>query len=197
MRNVLFIISGPSGVGKGTLVKQVLRRDKTLTLSVSCTTRNPREGERNGRDYFFLTREEFSARLEADDFLEYDEHFENLYGTPKSFVWEQLESRSVILEIDVEGALKVAQTMRTLKDHPPLVLIMVVPPSLEALQSRLGKRGSESKEELEKRLARVRYELSKQPEYDYIVVNDVLQEAVSRLREIIDKERNKESRNDQ
>ena len=105
MKNILMAISGPSGVGKGTLVKALLARRKDLIESVSCTTRAPRKGERDGREYFFLKREEFLSRIEKGDFLEYDEHFGNFYGTPKSFVKEALKEKSVILEIDVVGAL--------------------------------------------------------------------------------------------
>ena len=111
MRNVLIVISGPSGVGKGTLVKLLLEEDPTLALSVSCTTRPPRKGERNGRDYYFIEKEEFLSRIRENDFLEYDEHFGNYYGTPRSFVERQLKEKSVVLEIDVVGALN-AKRMR-------------------------------------------------------------------------------------
>ena len=107
MEHRLYIISGPSGVGKGTLVKELLKLDENLALSISCTTRKPRAGEKDGVDYFFLTRDEFLRRVEADGFLEYDEHFGNYYGTPKDFVREQMKEKSVILEIDVVGALNV------------------------------------------------------------------------------------------
>lgn len=186
MQGVLFIISGPSGVGKGTLVRKLLEEDSRLALSVSCTTRSPREGEKHGREYFFLTKEEFLNRIGEGDFLEYDEHFGNYYGTPKSFVTKQLETKSVILEIDVVGALKVKRTSET---RP--VLIMVVPPDLKELEKRLAGRGSESPEELQGRLDRVRYELTKQDEYDYVVVNDDLQEAKRALQKIIADETSK------
>ena len=103
MRNVLMVVSGPSGVGKGTLVKTMIKRREDVVESVSCTTRAPREGEVNGREYFFLSKEEFARRIEEGDFLEYDEHFGNYYGTPKSFVKETLKTKSVIMEIDVVG----------------------------------------------------------------------------------------------
>jgi len=183
MRGTLFVISGPSGVGKGTLVKMLLKEDKSLALSVSCTTRAPREGERNGREYFFLTREEFLDRIEADDFLEYDEHFGNLYGTPKSFVLKMLERKSVILEIDVEGALNVRKALSDSDVKP--VLVMVVPPDKDALEARLAKRASETEEERAERLKRVEYELGKRDEYDYVIVNDDLKEAQRQLYEIM------------
>ena len=148
--------------------------------SVSCTTRAPREGERHGREYFFLSKEEFLKRVDEGDFLEYDEHFGNYYGTPKSFVKEMLESKSVILEIDVVGALNAK------KAFPDCKLVMIVPPSLEELKRRLIGRNSETEEEIEKRLSRLEYELSKKDEYDFVIVNDDLEEAIKALSDIVD-----------
>ncbi len=185
MQNVLFVISGPSGVGKGTLVKLLLRHNDNLALSVSCTSRRPRAGEIQGKDYFFLTREGFEARIAADDFLEYDEHFGNYYGTPKSFVLEQLREKSVILEIDVVGGFHAKEKMA---DACRTVLILVVPPDPESLRNRLRGRGSETDEEQSVRLERVKYELSMKDKYDYVVVNDDLEQAERRLTEIIQQE---------
>lgn len=185
MRNVLLAVSGPSGVGKGTLMKLLLEEDPTLALSISCTTRAPREGEVNGREYFFLTREEFEKRIADGEFLEYDEHFGNYYGTPRSFVEKQLEDHSVILEIDVVGALNAK------KVFPDAVLVMVTPPSIEELISRLEGRGSETEDAREERLNRVRYELEQSSKYDYVVINDDLQSTKNRLQEIIYQEKNK------
>ena len=185
MKNILMAISGPSGVGKGTLVKALLAEREDVTVSVSCTTRPPRAGERDGKEYFFLTRAEFERRIAEDDFLEYDEHFGNFYGTPKSFVKEALKEKSVILEIDVVGALNAK------KAFPECVLVMIVPPSEEELKRRLKGRNSETDEEIERRLSRMEYEFSKKDEYDYIVVNDALDGAESKLEEIIDKEKNR------
>lgn len=185
MRNILLAVSGPSGVGKGTLVKLLLKDDPSLALSVSCTTRLPREGEADGKDYFFISREEFVSRIAENDFLEYDEHFGNYYGTPRSFVERQLKEKSVLLEIDVVGALNAKRLM------PQTTLVMIVPPSMEELQSRLAGRGTESDEAKEERLRRVRYELEQQSLYDYVVVNDDLQTAKRRLEEIIQIEKNK------
>ena len=178
-------ISGPSGVGKGTLVKELLKKRRDVAASVSCTTRAPREGERDGREYFFLTREEFLRRADRGEFLEYDEHFGNFYGMPKSFVREALKEKSVILEIDVVGALNAK------KFFPECLLIMIVPPSEEELKKRLKGRRSETEEQIRNRLARIEYELSKKELYDYVVVNDTLENALSRLEEIIDDEKNK------
>ena len=189
MRNRLFIISGPSGVGKGTLVKLLIEEDKTLALSVSCTTRSPRTGETDGKDYFFISKEEFLSRMEQDGFLESDEHFGNFYGTPKSFVAKTLCDRSVILEIDVVGALNVRNKCK--EEFDP-VLIFIAAPDEKELRARLAGRCSEDEVSLKGRLLRADYENSLQSEYDYIVVNDDLQEAKARLQAIIHQEKNRE-----
>ena len=180
MKHSLVVVSGPSGVGKGTIVKTLVKRREDVVESVSCTTRAPREGERHGMEYFFLSKEEFLKRVDEGDFLEYDEHFGNYYGTPKSFVKEMLESKSVILEIDVVGALNAK------KAFPDCKLVMIVPPSLEELKRRLIGRNSETDEEIEKRLSRLEYELSKKDEYDFVIVNDDLEEAIKALSDIVD-----------
>ena len=180
MKHSLVVVSGPSGVGKGTIVKTLVKRREDVVESVSCTTRAPREGARHGWEYFFLSKEEFLKRVDEGDFLEYDEHFGNYYGTPKSFVKEMLESKSVILEIDVVGALNAK------KAFPDCKLVMIVPPSLEELKRRLIGRNSETEEEIEKRLSRLEYELSKKDEYDFVIVNDDLEEAIKALSDIVD-----------
>lgn len=186
MRNILIVLSGPSGVGKGTIVNKLLEAGD-YALSISCTTREPREGEADGREYFFKTRDEFLSLIEKDGLLEYSIHFENYYGTPKKFVEEQLKERDVILEIDVDGALQIKKT------HTSAILIMIAPPSVEELRRRLMRRGTECVEKIEKRIERMDYELSKAPEYDYTIVNDDLQKAVEEICDIILKEK---SRND-
>ncbi len=180
MANVLLVISGPSGVGKGTIVRALKQRRKDVVESISCTTRAPREGELHGREYFFLSKDEFLRRIDEDGFLEYDAHFENYYGTPKAFVNEQLKTKSVILEIDVEGALKVK------KARPDSVLVMIAPPSVDELKKRLIGRNTETEAQIEKRLARLEYELSKASEYDFVVVNDELEKAIGEVEGIID-----------
>lgn len=180
MKHVLVAVSGPSGVGKGTIVKTLVKRREDVVESVSCTTREPRPGEVHGKEYFFLKREEFLRRIDEDDFLEYDEHFGNYYGTPKSFVKEMLERKSVILEIDVVGALNAK------KAFPDCKLVMIVPPSLEELKRRLVSRNTETTEEVEKRLARLEYELSHKDKYDYVIVNDDLETAIKALEDVID-----------
>ena len=182
MKHVLLAVSGPSGVGKGTMVKTIIERREDVVESVSCTTRPPREGEVHGKHYFFLSREEFERRIKEDDFLEYDEHFGNYYGTPKSFVRETLKTKSVIMEIDVVGSLEAK------KAFPECKLVMVVPPSVDELKRRLSGRGSETEEQIQGRLARMEYELSHKHLYDYIIVNDDLEKAIADLCKIIDGE---------
>lgn len=185
MKNMLFCISGPSGVGKGTLVRELLKREAGLSLSVSATTRAPRKGERDGADYHFVTAEAFRKGIEDDAFIEFDGHFGEYYGTPRPFVEAELNAgRSVILEIDVNGALKVKRT----ETRVPVCTVFIAPPSLETLEARLRGRGSESPAQMEVRRARVGYELSKKDEFDYVVVNDRLEEAIQALRGVIRKE---------
>ncbi|MBR2341550.1 MAG: guanylate kinase [Clostridia bacterium] len=183
MRNVLMVVSGPSGVGKGTLVKRLCAEREDVVESVSCTTREPRKGEIHGREYYFISMSEFQRRIKEGDFLEYDEHFGNFYGTPISFVREQLKTRSVVLEIDVVGG-KIAK-----EAFPECILIMIAPPSLEALKGRLISRNSETAEEIENRLSRLEYELSQASSYDYVIVNDDLETAYRDLNELIDAEK--------
>ena len=180
MKGKLVAVSGPSGVGKGTLVKTIITRREDVVESVSCTTRAPREGEVNGKHYFFISKEEFLKRIDADDFLEYDEHFGNYYGTPKSFVKEMLKEKSVILEIDVVGALKAKETF------PECILVMVVPPSVEELKRRLKGRQTETDEQIQNRLDRMQYELSHKDEYDVIIVNDDLDKALAEFSALFD-----------
>ncbi|MBE7088857.1 MAG: guanylate kinase [Clostridiales bacterium] len=182
MKNLLLIFSGPSGVGKGTILQE-LRKDGNFIDSVSCTTRSPREGELNGREYFFVSSEQFKNMIERGELLEYDEHFGNFYGTPRAFVEEKLQSYDVILEIEVNGALSVKRA------YPSAVLIFIAPPSVQELKSRLIGRGSEDIEKIENRLARLDYELSKKGEYDFVVVNDNLMEAVEEIKSIIKAQR--------
>jgi len=185
MKHVLMAVSGPSGVGKGTIVKTLLQRRDDVVESVSCTTREPRENEVDGKHYFFLSQEEFARRIREDDFLEYDEHFGNFYGTPKSFVREQLKQKHVILEIDVVGALNAK------KAFPESVLVMIAPPSMEELERRLKGRGTETDEEIANRMQRISYELSQQDKYDYVIINDDLETAITALSNVIDEDESK------
>lgn len=185
MKNLLIAISGPSGVGKGTIVNELLRMDDSLVTSVSCTTRARRAGEVDKKDYFFITRKEFEDMIARGGFIEYDEHFGNYYGTPKEFVEEQLKEKSVILEIDVNGALNAKRLI------PSTILIMIAPPSMDELKSRLSGRGTEDEGQIKGRLERVEYELSLRDKYDYVVINDEIDSAVKRVAEIIEKEKNR------
>ena len=176
----LLVLSGPSGVGKGTIVKEVLKLRPNACVSVSCTTRSPREGEIDGKSYFFILRQTFEEMIKAGGFLEYSEHFGNLYGTPRKFVEEQLEKGDVILEIDVNGALNVKQSM------PNAVLVMIAPPDREALYARLRGRGTEGEDVIAMRLDRADFELSKAPLYDYTIINDDLAKAVGEVVKILE-----------
>ncbi|MGN0807343.1 MAG: guanylate kinase [Candidatus Coproplasma sp.] len=176
----LLVLSGPSGVGKGTIVKEVLKLRPNACLSVSCTTRSPREGEIDGKSYFFLTKKGFEKMIAENGFLEYSQHFDNYYGTPKKFVEEKLATGDVILEIDVNGALSVKESM------PEAVLVMIAPPDKETLYSRLRGRGTEGEDIIAKRLDRADYELSKAPLYDYTIINDDLTKAVGEVVKILE-----------
>lgn len=181
--NVLAVISGPSGVGKGTVIKRMFEMCPALCESVSCTTRPPREGEQDGREYFFVTRARFEEMIQRGELLEYSSHFGNYYGTPRAFVEQKLKTCDVILEIEVDGALQVKAA------HPSAVLIMILPPSMEELERRLKLRGTESDEKIAQRLARAGYELSKKDKYDYCVVNDDVDRAAERILNIIREEK--------
>ena len=189
---LLLVVSGPAGVGKGTLDKALLERHQDMKLSVSATTRAPRPGEIDGVHYFFKTEEEFKAMIERNEFLEYRHVFQtNYYGTPRSFVEEQLSRGiDVILEIDVQGAMKVK------KAFPNAVMIFIAPPSMAELKSRLIGRNTETLEQIEKRFATAEKEIAMLPEYEYVVTNDVVEMAVNRMESIITAEKCKVSRSD-
>ena len=186
-KGVLFVVSGPSGVGKGTVNKRLFEEfGNAVAFSVSATTRGPREGEVDGREYFFISRQEFESRVANNEFLEHAEYTDNCYGTPRAYVLDLLQKGvSVILEIDVQGARQVKARM------PESVSVFILPPSFEELERRLRGRGTESPEKVEKRLAAAKEEMAHAPEYDYQIVNDNLDAAYARLRDVYMKETEK------
>jgi len=182
----LFVISGPSGVGKGTVIKALLERIPNLTLSVSVTTRQPREHEVDGKDYFFKDRTAFVRMRDQGGFLESAEHFGICYGTPKAFVIDALRAgKSVVLEIDTEGAFQIKEKM------PDSVSVFLDYPSYEELRNRLLFRGSETEGEMTLRLAKATKECAQKEKYDYIVVNGVLENTIEQIIEIFKGELNK------
>lgn len=183
-RGVLIVISGPSGAGKGTICKELLEKHKEIQLSVSATTRSPREGEVDGINYHFLTKENFLQRVSENDFLEYAEVYGNYYGTPKSNVEEILDSgKDVILEIDIQGALKVKE------QSEDGVFIFILPPSMEELKQRIIKRGSETPESLMTRFKSAYQEINYVSKYNYAVVNDTVDSAVNKIESILTAEK--------
>lgn len=190
-KGLLLVISGPAGVGKGTINSALIERNCDIRMSVSATTRSARPGEINGVHYFFKTEDEFQKMIDEGAFLEYMRVFNtHYYGTPKSFVEQELrEGRSVILEIDVKGAMRVKAA------YPDAVLIFIAPPSMSELKSRLIHRGTESAEAIERRFETASQEMEYIAKYDYVVVNDILDLAIVRAEDIIVAERCKVSRN--
>jgi guanylate kinase len=176
----VFVITGPSGVGKGTLIRGLMERLPNLELSVSATTREPRAGERDGVDYHFLTREEFDRRVKAGDFVEHADYAGRSYGTLRSELDERIRAGApVVLEIEVQGARQVRAAM------PEAVQVFIAPPSLPALRTRLVGRGTDDAAEVERRLAVAEKELAAQPEFGHVVVNDRLDDALDRLTAIV------------
>ena len=179
----LFVISGSSGVGKGTVINEFLHRHPEFKLSISCTTRTKRDGEEHGVNYFFLSQEEFKECVANDEFLEWAEFSGNCYGTKKEFVRKCLaKGENLILEIDTKGALNVKKIM------PEAVLIFIAPPSFEELEARLRGRHTETEEAIQKRLASIKSEIENSKQYDYTVVNDTVENAVKRIEEITSKD---------
>ncbi len=190
-KGLLLVVSGPAGVGKGTVNAMLMQRHPEIKMSVSVTTRAPRPGEIDGVHYFFRTKEEFDRMIEENAFLEYMHVFGmNYYGTPRSFVEAEREKGNhVILEIDVQGAMKVKEAC------PDAVMVFIAPPSLAILKSRLVGRGTETQESIDVRTATALNELKMLPQYDYMVINDVLEEAVGEMESILTSELLRTERN--
>ncbi len=176
----LIVVSGPSGAGKSTVIRKMMAGREDIRFSVSATTRAPRDGEGDGKDYFFLTREQFEQMIREGAFLEHAQYVGNYYGTPAAPVLENLKNGiSVILDIEVQGASNVRRAM------PEAVTVFLAPPSFEALETRLRGRGLDSEEKIRQRLERAREEYSEIPKYDYIVINDDVNEAAEELAAIL------------
>ena len=190
-RGTLLVLSGPSGTGKGTVCGVVRNHlGDAVRYSISATTRKPRTGEEHGREYFFFSKEEFEALRDQDGFLEWAQVYDNYYGTPRAFVEEVLASgKDCILEIDPQGALQVR------KATDEAVLVFIAPPSLEELRNRLTGRGTESAEEVEKRLSCAESELAYRDKYDYIIVNDDVETAAAKMEAILLAEKCRSGRN--
>ena len=179
-QGILVVVSGFSGAGKGTLMKELLKRYDNYALSVSATTRAPRPGEEHGREYFFHTKQEFEELILQDALIEYAQYVENYYGTPKAYVEKQLNAgKDVILEIEIQGALKVKKKL------PDTLLLFVTPPTAEELKRRLVNRGTETMDVIESRLRRASEEAEGMSEYDYILINDQIEECVDKMHAII------------
>ena len=191
-KGVLTVVSGFSGAGKGTVMKRLIQKYDDYALSISVTTRKPREGERDGIEYFFKTKEEVETMIKNDEFLEYARYVDNYYGTPRFYVEEMLaKGKNVILEIEIQGAMQIKAK------NSEAVLVFVTPPSFEELRNRLVGRGTETADVIESRLRRASEEAEGMPSYDYILVNDQVEDCVDRLHQIILSERAKTQRNEE
>jgi guanylate kinase len=191
-KGLLVVLSGPSGAGKGTVLKALLARNEEVCLSVSATTRPPRPGETDGKEYYFISREKFKQMAEAGEMLESAEYCGNCYGTPAAPIerWNS-QGMDVILEIEVQGGAQVK------RKRPGSVGIFILPPSLEELERRLRKRGTEPDEVVRRRLEAARREIAEASRYDYVVVNDAVEDAAEQIREILHAEKCRTCRNEQ
>ena len=187
-QGILVVVSGFSGAGKGTLMKELLKRYDNYALSISATTRAPREGETDGKEYFFVTKEQFEKMRDERKLVEYAQYVKNYYGTPKEYVEQKMAAgKDVILEIEIQGALKVK------KRFPDALLLFVTPPSAEELRRRLVGRGTETLEVINARLARAAEEASGMEAYDYLLINDDLDRCVEEMHQLIQLQHRKTS----
>ena len=189
-KGILIVVSGFSGSGKGTIMKEMMRQYDNYALSISATTRNPRPGEEDGREYFFKTVEEFEKMIAKDELIEYARYVDNYYGTPRAYVEEQLDAgKDVILEIETQGALKVKEKF------PETLLLFVTPPTAKELRNRLVGRGTETMDVIDFRMNRAKEEADGMDQYDYLIINDVLQDCVEQMHRIIQGEHRRSFRN--
>ena len=189
-RGILIVVSGFSGSGKGTIMNEIMRKYDNYALSVSATTRNPRPGETDGKEYFFKTVEEFEKMIAKDELIEYARYVDNYYGTPRAYVEEQLDAgKDVILEIEIQGALKVKEKF------PDTLLLFVTPPTAEELRRRLVGRGTETMDVIDFRMKRAKDEALGMDRYDYLIINDVLEDCVREMHQIIQGEHRRSFRN--
>ena len=189
-KGILIVVSGFSGSGKGTIMKEMMRQYDNYALSISATTRNPRPGEEDGREYFFKTVEEFEKMIAKDELIEYARYVDNYYGTPRAYVEEQLDAgKDVILEIEIQGALKVKEKF------PETLLLFVTPPTAKELRNRLVGRGTETMDVIDVRMNRAKDEADGMDQYDYLIINDVLQDCVEQMHRIIQGEHRRSFRN--
>ena len=188
-KGLLLVVSGPSGAGKGTICKALLNKNDQIKLSVSATTRKPRNGEVHGVNYFFIEKEEFTRMVENGEFLEHAQIYDNFYGTPKAAIIEKKKKgQDIILEIEMQGARQIKEV------YPEGVFIFVLPPSLEELKSRIVGRGTETQEEIEKRFSCAFEEINQIVNYDYFIVNEDIEKSVNDVEAIILSEKNKVTR---
>lgn len=189
-QGILVVISGFSGAGKGTLIKAMLEKHHNYALSISATTRQPREGEEHGREYFFISHEQFQKMIEEEQLIEYAQYVNNYYGTPRQYVFQQMaDGKDVILEIEIQGALKIKERF------PEALLVFVMPPSADELKRRLVGRGTESMEVIHQRLHRAAEEAAGMTSYDYILINDRLETCVEDMHQLIQAQHRRVSAN--
>ena len=188
-KGLLLVISGPSGAGKGTICKELLKSDDETKLSISATTRKPRTGEKEGVNYYYKTKEEFESMIAEGEFLEYAQIYDNYYGTPKKAIFHELDKgNDVILEIEMQGAMQIK------KAYPEAVFIFILPPSLVELKNRIVGRGTETIEQIEKRFGSAYSEIKLIGDYDYFIFNNVVEKSSEEIRHIMYAEKNKVGR---
>lgn len=188
-KGCIIVVSAPSGAGKTTIVKNILKTFPEIVFSISATTRKKRSSETNGVEYFFISEDEFLRKISDDEFIEWEKFYDYYYGSLKSFVEENVENGNCVLfEVDVKGALNIKRI------YSEAVLIYIMPPSLEELKKRLENRMTETEEDLKKRIARAEMELSLKDEFDHVIINDELEKAISEVKEIIKNKINKEEK---